>query len=148
MLAGLLSLVPGLGQIYVGYYQQGFINILVIASLISVVSMDMGSANPLFGFFIAFYWLYNIIDASKRAAFVNESLAGLGPLDLPEHYNLPGGQGSLFAGILMVLLGAVALSHTVFGMSLEWLEDWWPLGLVLVGGWLIFQAVYKKPARK
>ena len=38
LVATLLSCMPGLGQIYVGYYQQGFINMLVVASTIAILS--------------------------------------------------------------------------------------------------------------
>ena len=31
-LAAILSMMPGLGQVYIGYYQRGFVHILVIAS--------------------------------------------------------------------------------------------------------------------
>ena len=37
-LAAMLSLVPGLGQVYLGYYQQGFINILVVAAIIAYLA--------------------------------------------------------------------------------------------------------------
>jgi hypothetical protein len=148
MLAGLLSLLPGLGQVYVGYYQQGFIHLLVIGTTISLLASDIGPLTPLGGFFVAFFWLFNIIDASRRALFYNEALIGLDPLDLPADMKLPGGHGSLLGGILLVCLGGVALSHTVFGFSLDWLEDWWPAALIIVGLFLIGQSVYQKYYQK
>ena len=74
MLALVLSAMPGLGQVYVGYYQQGFTNALIIAGLIAMLNMNMGGAEPFFGLFLAFYWLYNVVDAWRRAVFYNNAL--------------------------------------------------------------------------
>ena len=40
-LAAILSAMPGLGQIYVGYYQQGFINALVVGGLIAIIAGEV-----------------------------------------------------------------------------------------------------------
>ena len=137
-LAAFMSLMPGLGQVYIGYYQQGFINILVVASLITLLTFKMRAITPLIAIFLAFYWLYNIVDAARRAAYYNRALAGLGPDTLPEDISLPGGKGSLLGGCLLLGFGLIFLLHTQFGMSLEWLEDWWPVALVAVGGYLVY----------
>jgi hypothetical protein len=47
-LASFLSLFPGLGQIYVGYYPHGFVNALVIACLITALATeDLDELAPL-----------------------------------------------------------------------------------------------------
>jgi len=43
-----------------------------------------------------------------------------------------------------VLVGVLALSHTLFGMPLDWIEKWWPLALIGVGGWLIYPSIAGK----
>ena len=45
-----------------------------------------GGAEPLFGIFLAFFWLFNIVDAWRRATFYNNALAGIGPATLPEDF--------------------------------------------------------------
>jgi hypothetical protein len=147
VLAAILSLMPGLGQIYVGYYQQGFINILVVASLIALLDRGVGALEPLIGLFLAFYWLYNLVDAARRATFYNQAVAGLAPTAIPEGMKLPDRRGTLLGGILMILAGALALAHIRFGMPLQWIERWWPLALVLMGGYLIYQSTCKKEAK-
>jgi TM2 domain-containing membrane protein YozV len=142
MLAGLLSLMPGLGQIYVGYYQQGFLNVLIVAALISFLAADMvSSLMPLAGFFLVFYWLFNIVDAARRASFYNEALAGVEAAAIARDFDPPGGQEALVGGIVLVVIGCFALAHTVFDLPLRWLEDWWPAALVIVGAVLIYKAV-------
>ena len=137
-LAAFMSAMPGLGQVYVGYYQQGFINILVVASMITLLTMKIRAVTPLVAIFMAFYWLYNIVDASRRAAHYNRALAGLGPETPPEDLSLPGSKGSLLGGGLLVGFGLIFLLHTRFDMPLDWLQDWWPVALLGVGGYLIY----------
>jgi len=139
--AALLSLMPGLGQVYVGYYQQGFVHILAIAGMIAIVatqSIDRDLEGPL-GFFIAFVWMYNVIDAARRASLYNQALSGLRPMDLPEDTKPPRRLGSLAGGIALVAVGLVFFGHTMFGMSLAWVANWWPMGLVAAGAWLVYE---------
>src|SRR5882724_7219703 len=96
-IAALLSMMPGLGQVYVGYYQRGFVHALVIASLISILSSGaVEGLNPLFSLFMAFFWLYNIIDAARRASLYNDALAGNPTIELPQDFKTPGFRGSIF----------------------------------------------------
>jgi TM2 domain-containing membrane protein YozV len=142
VLALVLSLMPGLGQIYVGYYQQGFLNALIVASTIALLaSHTIWHIEPFAGFFLAFFWLYNLVDAWRRAVFYNNALAGLGPAEMPDDQSLPTGRGSMAAGAAMIVVGAVLLSNTLFGFSLQWLERWWPIVFVALGGWLVYQNV-------
>jgi hypothetical protein len=144
LIAVLLSCMPGLGQIYIGYYQQGFINIAVVASLIALLSAGLGKLAPLAGLFLAFFWLYNIVDAYRRAALYNQAVTGLGPEELPEDIKLPRGKGSIFGGSILIVFGGLALAHTRWGYSMEWVEEWWPLALVLIGAYLILQHFMNK----
>lgn len=145
VLALVLSLMPGVGQIYVGYYQQGFTNALVVASLIALLAANMvNGAEPLFGLFLAFFWLYNVVDAWRRATFYNNALAGIGPATLPEEFAVTSGRGTLAGGLALVIVGGIALSHTLFGVPLEWVEKWWPLALMGVGVWLAYPAIAGK----
>ncbi len=144
VLAAVLSLMPGLGQIYIGYYVQGFTNIVVVASLITLLARGLGDLTPLAALFLAFYWLYNIVDASRRASFYNQALAGLGPMDLPKEIEMPAGGGSLFGGIALIVLGGLALAYTRFHVSMVWLERWWPAALVILGAYLIYKSLGAK----
>ena len=137
--AALLSILPGLGQVYIGYYQQGFVNVIVVAGLIALLASGMGTGlTILAAFFLAFFWLYNMIDAARRATLYNQMLAGLGPTQLPEDVQSPSARGSLVGGMILIGLGLLLFAHTRFNYSLDWLEDWWPLALVLAGAYLIY----------
>lgn len=140
-LATILSCFPGLGQVYVGYYQTGFFFALAIAVAIATLNTSIGTGlRVLVAISLAFFWIFNMIDANRRAQHYNLVLAGMGGEEIPEGFKSAGGMGSFPVGVILVVVGLLILLDLNFGVSLEWLEDWWPIGLVGFGGWLIFKA--------
>ena len=146
-LAGLLSLMPGIGQIYVGYYAIGFIHIAVFVTTIFLLvrnSINSFSAlSPALGVFLGFFVVYNIVDATRRAVLYNLALDGVQGIRLPDmNASLPKFQlqGSVPGGAALIALGVVLLSNTLLGFSLDWLASWWPLGLVGLGAYLVAKA--------
>lgn len=142
-LACILSAMPGLGQVYTGYYVRGFTHIVIVAGIITLLaSGDVDDLAPFLGLFLAFFWLHNIIDAGRRAAFYNQSIAGGSDADaFPPEMKLPGMGGSIFAGVSLIAVGLIALSYTKYDMSLAWVEDWWPVVPILIGVYLVGLAV-------
>ena len=131
--AVVLSGLPGLGQVYVGYYQRGFINILVVVTTIFLLNQwELREFQPLLGPFLAFFWIYNMIDAARCAVAVNRGADAGVQTNLPELPAAVGG-GSMFAGVLLIAIGALILGRTVLGISLDWLAEWWPLLLIIFG---------------
>lgn len=141
-LAGLLSfLLPGLGHVYVGYYQRGITIALVFAALITTISSGLlDGLEPLLGIAIGFTVLFNIIDANRLAHFYNRALQGGGAAELPDLQGLPRDRGSVAGGAVLVVLGALMLLNRLFDFSLEWVADWWPVGVIVLGVWLIVRA--------
>jgi TM2 domain-containing membrane protein YozV len=138
-LASFLSVVPGLGQIYVGYYQAGFIHALVFGGIIvMMVNEILEALLPLQGIFLGFFYLYNIVDAGRRAAFFNAALEGGDSVKLPKDYVAPGTGGSMMGGLFLIGIGVALLAHTALDFSLAWVEDWWPLAPV--GFWIFLVA--------
>jgi hypothetical protein len=74
----------------------------------------------------------------------NQAITGLGPEELPEDIKLPRGRGSLLGGLVLLIFGAFALANTRFGVSMAWVEDWWPLALILIGVYLMAQNFLNK----
>jgi hypothetical protein len=148
-LAAVLSMMPGLGQVYVGYYQRGFVHILVIASIIALLaSGELYALVPLLALFMSFFWLYNIIDAARRAILYNEILAGRSSIDLPQDFNMPGLQGSILGGSILIAIGFLLLLNTRFGVSLAWMEEWWPVAPMLFGAYLLLRAIQERRASR
>jgi hypothetical protein len=147
-LAALLSMMPGLGQVYVGYYQRGFVHAAVVATLITILASEtVERMAPLFGLFLAFFWLYNIIDAARRASLYNDALAGNPSIDLPEDFKAPGLRGSIFGGSALIVVGFILLLNTRFGVSLDWIGEWWPVAPMILGAYLLGRAVQERQAR-
>ncbi|MDP1930747.1 MAG: DUF5668 domain-containing protein [Gammaproteobacteria bacterium] len=137
----LLSLMPGLGHTYVGYYQRGFIHFAVFGSTIALASSgQMEGLAPLFATFIPFFWFFNQIDAVRRATFYNLSLEGVEDMPLPDEMNGPALGGSYVGGVALLIGGGVALSNTLFNLPLDWLEDWWPMAPIALGAYLVYRA--------
>ena len=56
--------MPGVGQIYLGYYKLGFIHNIVFASTIMVLNTRLPDPMyPLLGISLAFFFIYNVVDA-------------------------------------------------------------------------------------
>ncbi len=147
VLACILSAMPGLGQIYVGYYQRGFLHVLAFASIIALLaSGQVAGLQPFLGISLAFLVLYNIVDAGRRAALYNLALDGLSLEPLPE--DMMGNRGSLMGGTILIVAGVLLFAHLRFDMSLVWLEEWWPLGLVALGAHLVVQARRERSNRE
>ena len=128
-------------RFHVGYYQRGFIHAIVVSSLIAMLAADIGPLTPLAALFLAFFWLYNIVDAGRRALLYNEALAGRSGIELPEDFKMPALRGSIPGGIAIVAAGGVLLSHTRFRMPLDWLNEWWPVALIVFGIYLVARSV-------
>jgi hypothetical protein len=135
-LAAFLSLAPGLGNVYNGLYLRGITFFLTIVSLIAITV----ERHPLFGAAIAFFWLFNVIDAYRQATLINYGYAqDLGLVDLPRHPRAS--QGGIVAGVLLMLIGLVAAAEQYFDIRLDWLIDLWPFALVAIGGGLVWASI-------
>jgi hypothetical protein len=149
-LACFLSAMPGLGQVYTGFYTRGFVNAVTFAGIITILTTgDLEEFTPFFALFLAFFWLHNIIDAGRRATFYNQMLAGGDSMDsFSPELKMPGSSGSILAGAALIVGGLIALSYTRFDMSLVWVEDWWPVGPILGGAYLVFLAIRDRSNEK
>ncbi len=140
-LAALLSVIPGLGQIYIGYYQRGF----MFAATMLLLGMAAGTApnniGPVFGFSMFFVWLFNVVDSGRMAALYNHAMAGSDKVEFPENFEMPGLGGTIAGGTLLLLFGLIALSNTALGFRLDWLEIWWPLFPTLMGAYLLARGI-------
>lgn len=145
--AVILSLLPGLGQAYVGYYRHAFLTIVVFASTIALLSSgDVRGLEPLLGIFLAFFYFFQMIDAGRKASLYNQVLERGEALELGRD-DLPEAGGGFFLGGAMLLVGVLALLHNVLDVSMDWVADWWPLALVATGGWIVWRSRRDKAVR-
>jgi hypothetical protein len=139
-LAATFSLLPGMGQIYVGYYVAGFINIAVVGMLITLLSRDgFHEHAPFIALFLSFFWIFNMVDASRRANHYNRHLLGASERKAPT-------DSPLVAGIVLLVLGLLLTLEITFDLELNFLDTTWPLGLLAAAIYMLWK--YSKTRRE
>jgi len=135
--AGVLSLLPGGGHLYLGLYQRGVTFFLIWVALMTIAS-EMG--GPI-GVAIPFWWLFVLIDAVRQAKHLNATGAAESNLVAND---LPIKGGSLFLGVLMILIGLFYTLKRWVNIDLTFLRENAPLLLVLFGCWQVFSYFKEK----
>ncbi len=128
-LALVLSFFPGLGHLYLGLYQRAFAIFLCFA-----VSIWLGEHSSL-GILIAFVWFFAVIDAYRQAQYFNLGLAPE-PIVGTAH-GRSAKRGALGLGVFLVAIGLLMLYNQFYPIDFSFLQDWWPLLLVLAGVYLV-----------
>ena len=146
VLASVLSALPGVGQVYVGYYKLGFIHNMVFAGTIMVINLTGEPLIPLSSPCFFFFWVYHIIDAGRRAVFYNLALEGVEGIELPRDMNvsLPSFGGSIGGEVSLIVVVFILLLNTRFGVSLAWVEQWWPVAPMALGVYLVAKAIQER----
>jgi len=128
----------GVGAVYTGQYAKGLAQLLIFFGLIFAVDHS-GSIAPLFGMGIAFFYVYQIIDAVKTAHALQAGQPAPDPLGLGQAF----GAGEKIdtskiptAAILLIAIGALFLLQTVGIFSFS-IDRFWPLLLIALGLWLL-----------
>jgi hypothetical protein len=145
-LAGLLSMFPGLGHLYLGLYQRAFAFGGAFILCIAVTSHGRGGA--FFGPLIAFIWFFAIIDAVRQARAINRGLVTAGGLaPSPQLRKAAEGTAALTWGVILVGLGTLWLIDRYVDMEWFWnvMEGWGgPAAFILLGLILIITHVKRK----
>ncbi len=144
LLAGFLSFMPGLGNIYNGLYLRGITFFLmwggIFALAIRTGNRSDGESEAL-AFLIPgliFVWLFNLFDAYRQANLINHGYAtDLGLSDSGRWTRPPGG---LMLGVVILLIGVYGLLEQFFDLDLTVILDYWYLAFIAFGIWLILQA--------
>ena len=130
----ILALFPGLGHIYNGLYQRG-----IVLFLLAVGSIYLATEEGVMGMVVAFVWLFNIIDAYRQATLIELGHGtDLGLQDAPKPP--ANGQLGLLAGAGLFVIGFLALLDHTFGYDIDRMWEFWPLGLLAAGAWLMIGA--------
>lgn len=125
--AAWLSLLPGLGHLYVGYTTKGLVFALLAVSVIQITSESDGP----FGLFIPFVWLYAMIDAHRSAVEVNRLAASGAKLPRAD-FDL-----SKWWGYILIGLGGLLVLQNFDFIDFDWIWRLWPLGLIAMGLYIL-----------
>lgn len=85
--------------------------------------------------------------AGRRANLYNLALDGMEGIELPGmNMALPGLGGSIGGGVALTAVGVILLVNTRFGITLDWIEEWWLVAPILVGAYLLTKALQERKA--
>jgi hypothetical protein len=128
----------GVGAVYCSQYAKGLAH-LIIFSMLIFASDHAGRWDFIFGLGIAFFYVYQIIDAVRTAHALQAGQPAPDPYGLAQTFslgdrteskNIPG------VAIILIGLGVLFLLHTMnifeFG-----LDRFWPLILIFFGLWML-----------
>jgi TM2 domain-containing membrane protein YozV len=138
-LALVLSIFPGVGQIYNGQPAKGIV--FFFAWVSSIYGAAEISPFP-FALLIPFVYFYNLIDAWKSAARINARALGGQPV--PEE-DEDAFESPVWGGAL-VGLGLLLLFNNLGWFNLRALERFWPVLMIVAGGIFLYGAVQRRKA--
>lgn len=138
-LAGILAgFFPfGVGAVYCAQYAKGLAHLLIFGLLIFGVSHGHGF-EPLFGMGVAFFVIYQIVDAVRSAKALQAGQAPPDPFGLAQTFStgermdmsrVPTG------AVVLIGLGVLFLIHSL-GFAEFDMDHFWPFILIGVGVWL------------
>ena len=144
-----LSLLPGLGHIYVGqslanpetrkaYISHGFAYALMTVGLIYLT----GEADGPIGILIPIFWVFVMLDAHRGAMEANRGIESMATGE--ESASPKAAHGTPWLGWIAIGLGALLLLNSLFNFDFDWLWRFWPLALIAIGVKLIKNGSHSK----
>jgi TM2 domain-containing membrane protein YozV len=136
VLALILGFIPGVGAIYNGQYAKGLIHAVVFGLLVSLAANMHGPLEPLVGILIAGWVFYMAFEAFHTA---RKRRYGVSVEEFSSLIDVRPAQGRFPAGaILLIALGFILLLDTTDIISMDQLERYWPVGLILFGLYMLY----------
>jgi TM2 domain-containing membrane protein YozV len=129
VVALVLSLFPGIGQIYNGQPAKALVFFFAWAGSIYMTA----EAHPFFAFLIAFTYFYNLVDAWRSAVAINARHAR-GAVVEEDTTESPAW------GAALIGVGALLLLNNVGWLRLAALQRYWPLVLMAAGGAFLYSS--------
>jgi hypothetical protein len=140
--ATVLAAFPGLGSVLNGSYARGVAFFLAAAGTVYLAERG----TELWGFAVAFVWLFNMIDAYREARFIRAGLAE--DPGLTRRRPATSAAEGLGLGALLLAIGLVAFLDLYLGVDVDWIFDLWPIGLMTAGLWFIVAAIRRRRAAR
>ena len=130
----------GVGAVYCSQYAKGLAHLLIFVMLI-FASDHAGRWDWVFGIGIAFFWVYQIIDAVRTAHALQAGQPAPDPMGLGQTFSMGEkfDSGKVPVGaVVLIGLGVLFLLHTM-GIMEYGFERFWPLILIFLGGWMFYR---------
>jgi Domain of unknown function (DUF5668) len=145
-LAAVLGFIPGLGAVYNGEYIKALIHVVIFGGLIAVHNSEMnvgdmnGGSMAFIHVALACFYFYMPIDSYRvaKARRTGQPEPG-GPL--PEAVTR---SGKPIGAFVLIFLGVMFLLANFGLLSEDWLGKTWPVALIAIGGWILWQRLGRK----
>jgi hypothetical protein len=135
VLALVLSLFPGVGQVYNGQFAKA---LFMFAAFVGSI-YGAAEVGPFpFAFCIPFAYFFNLVDAYRSAVIINERTLGGTPPPAEE------GMESPLWGASLLVMGLVLLLNNLGWLRLAALGRYWPVVLIVGGGVLLYQSLNRR----
>ncbi len=134
-LATWLSILPGLGFIYLGLYLKGIAIFVFWIGLITFFGTANEELAPLIG--IGF-WIFQLVYTNQEAKRLSRAKTDTIELEKEKKE-----EASIVWGIIVLIVGILFLIHNL-GFDLSWLIKFWPLIIVGFGIHLILNALKRQ----
>ena len=133
-LAGVLAFFfPfGTGALYNGQFKKAAIFFFAFAGL---VSFQPSGPQPFMGLMLAGFYFYQIFDAVQTAKAINRAALHqkLEPITDIEEIPAAITSGSVFWGILLMILGGILILANFEVIDYDTLWEFWPIAVILIG---------------
>ena len=130
----------GVGAVYCSQYAKGLAHLLIFVMLI-FASDHAGHWDWIFGIGIAFFYVYQIIDAVRTAHALQAGQPAPDPLGLGQTFSMGErfDRGKIPLGaVILIGLGVLFLLHSM-GIMENGFDRFWPLILIFLGGWMFYR---------
>ena len=142
ILAGFFPI--GVGAVYCSQYAKGLSHLVIAVLLIIIQASDVPwYVHMLLGFTMAFFWIYQIIDAVRTAKAIQLGEPAPDPFGLAAMFGGGGAPATVgekaegtkipIGAAVLIGLGVLFLVNTAFDFSLH---RYWPLILIGLGVWM------------
>jgi hypothetical protein len=140
-LALILGFIPGVGAIYNGQYAKGLIHAVVFGLLVSLASHR--SMEPLVGILIGGWVFYMAFEAYHTA---RNRRHGVSVEEFSSLIDVKQGTGRFPVGaVLLIALGFILLLDTTDIISMDQMERYWPVGLIVFGLYMLYARLSPAP---
>jgi len=136
-LALILGMIPGVGAIYNGQYAKGLVHAVIFGILCSVMdSRAIHGLEPVFGMIAFAWWAYMVFEAYHTA---RKRRAGEPVDEYSSIIDLRGSREQVpLAALAMIILGVLLLLRTLDLFDFEVVARYWPVLLIALGAYLLY----------
>jgi hypothetical protein len=132
-----LGFIPGLGAVYNGEYLKALIHVAVFGGIIAALSSDLpGELDVFLGIALGCFYFYMPIEAYRTA-----KARQLGQPQPPDLVQVESRKP--IGAIILIGLGVLFLLANFHLLERDWFSKAWPVGLILLGGWILMDRIRK-----